>query len=77
MDVIIPRLEFSPIHYGNSLPMRNLPVSQSEKTNAIRQTSYFSNMDESVVDQLSRGTALRRYERGEVLFWEGDPCAGR
>jgi CRP-like cAMP-binding protein len=56
--------------------MQYLTVGQSEKIDAIRQTSYFSGLDDALVARLSSGASLRSYERGEVLFWAGDPCAG-
>jgi CRP/FNR family transcriptional regulator len=56
--------------------MQNIVVSYEEKINAIRKCSYFVDLDDTVLGQLTPGTALYRYERGEVLFWEGDPCHG-
>lgn len=56
--------------------MQYLTVSQAEKKEAIRQTSYFSDLDNALVEKLSTGTSLRCYQRGEMLFWAGDPCAG-
>jgi CRP/FNR family transcriptional regulator len=29
-----------------------------------------------VLDEIAGHMQLRSYERGEMLFWEGDPCAG-
>jgi hypothetical protein len=48
--------------------MQYLTVGQSEKIDAIRQTSYFSGLDDALVARLSSGASLRSYERGEVLF---------
>lgn len=56
--------------------MQSLAVSHQEKINAIRKCSYFADLDDVVLEQLVPGTTLYRYERGEVLFWEGDPCHG-
>jgi CRP-like cAMP-binding protein len=58
------------------LKMQYLPANQSDKIEALRSSSYFSELTEPVLELLSAGVSLRRYERGEVLFWEGDPCAG-
>ena len=58
------------------LPMQNLPASQSEKLAALRRIEYFVTVSEFVLIQLCQGVCLRRYERGEMVFWEGDPCAG-
>lgn len=51
-------------------------MSQEEKINAIRKCSYFADLSDGVIEQLLPGTSLYRYERGEILFWEGDPCHG-
>jgi signal-transduction protein with cAMP-binding, CBS, and nucleotidyltransferase domain len=53
--------------------MQYLTVSQAEKKDAIRQTSYFSDLDEALVEKLSTGTSLRCYQRGEELITAGDP----
>ena len=56
--------------------MHNISASEAQKTDALLKSSYFIGLSETVLDELSQGTALRSFERGEVLFWEGDPCAG-
>ncbi len=56
--------------------MQNVLVEQAEKIAALSQNTYFSNLNIEILDYLTQGTHLRRYERGETLFWEGDPCAG-
>ena len=61
---------------NNRILMQNLTVRLSEKIEAIRQASYFSGLDDELIKRLSEGASLRRYQRGEVLFWADDPCAG-
>jgi CRP/FNR family transcriptional regulator len=56
--------------------MNNLPTNLSEKMAALRRNVYFSGLGEPILAELAAGAHLRSYERGEVLFWEGDPCAG-
>ena len=56
--------------------MQYLHANHSEIIETLRSSSYFSDLDEAVVEELASGVSLRRYERGEVLFWEGDPCSG-
>lgn len=56
--------------------MQNVLVGQAEKIVALSQNAYFTNLNTEILAYLSQGTYLRRYERGETLFWEGDPCAG-
>lgn len=56
--------------------MQVISTSQAEKVAALRSSSYFSDLNDAVIDEIALGVSLRRYERDEVLFWEGDPCAG-
>ncbi|MCI0520260.1 MAG: Crp/Fnr family transcriptional regulator [Chloroflexi bacterium] len=56
--------------------MQNISVDLRSKKAILRGNSYFSGVKDPVLEELARGTHLRRYGRGEGLFWEGDPCAG-
>lgn len=46
------------------------------KVGILRRNSYFDDLPKSLLEQISRKMQLREFERGEVLFWEGDPCSG-
>lgn len=56
--------------------MQVVSTNQIEKVAALRSSRYFSDLTDGVIEEISLGVSLRRYERDEVLFWEGDPCAG-
>jgi len=56
--------------------MQNIPVELQARKQALRNNSYFSKLEDHILDDLSLGMRLERAERGEILFWEGDPCAG-
>jgi CRP-like cAMP-binding protein len=56
--------------------MRLVQVSKTEKLKTLRVNMYFDELPENVLKDIAEVTQLREYERGEVLFWEGDPCAG-
>jgi CRP/FNR family transcriptional regulator, cyclic AMP receptor protein len=56
--------------------MQIIPVEPQTKKQALRNNSYFSELDERILEELSLGMRLQRVERGEILFWEGDPSAG-
>jgi CRP-like cAMP-binding protein len=56
--------------------MRLVQVSKTEKLKTLRVNMYFDELPEKVLKYIAEVTQLREYERGEVLFWEGDPCAG-
>ncbi len=42
----------------------------------LRKTPLFANLTEKEMEALARRVSTRRFERGELLFSEGDPCDG-
>jgi CRP/FNR family transcriptional regulator len=56
--------------------MRLVNVSLAEKLLALRGNSYFDHLSGDELAGMAGCVSLRGFERGEVLFLEGDPCAG-
>ena len=56
--------------------MHTLSVDSSLKLNLLHKNEYFEGLDEGLLKQVAAHMQLREYERGEALFWEGDPCSG-
>lgn len=56
--------------------MHILRVDPSKKLDLLHKNEYFEGLDESLLKQVTAHMQLREYDRGEALFWEGDPCAG-
>ncbi len=56
--------------------MRFLVSDFQTRLNFLRKHEYFDTMPESLIEQVARCMHLRQYERGEILFLEGDPCEG-
>ncbi|RME89491.1 MAG: Crp/Fnr family transcriptional regulator [Anaerolineae bacterium] len=56
--------------------MRTLKVSLTEKLNALRVNTYFDELDRASLERVAAHTHLRLFKRGEVLFREGEECAG-
>jgi len=56
--------------------MRLVEVSSNEKVKILRTNPYFDELPETTLKFISEKTQLHEYERGDVLFWEGDSCAG-
>jgi CRP/FNR family transcriptional regulator len=56
--------------------MKTVEVPQAGKLKTLRNNPYFDELPDAVLKDLTKHTQLREYERGDVLFWEGDPCAG-
>lgn len=56
--------------------MQVLKVESEKKLLALRENPYFESLPEAALAQVAACTSLRRFERGEPLFWEGEACAG-
>jgi len=56
--------------------MKLIDVTQAAKFKTLRSNPYFDELPEVVLNNIAAHTQLREYERGDVLFWEGDLCAG-
>ena len=47
-----------------------------EKRAALSSIPLFASLSESEVQALAQRAVERRFAAGEMLFWEGEPCAG-
>ncbi len=56
--------------------MKSIDVSLAEKLAALRGNEYFNDLPEDMLKEIAARTRLCVVQRGEVLFWEGDPCLG-
>jgi CRP-like cAMP-binding protein len=56
--------------------MHILNASHSQKLDLLHKNEYFEGLEANLLEQVALHMQLREYERGEALFWEGDPCAG-
>lgn len=56
--------------------MKIIETTFKEKVEALRNNEYFDELPESMLKEIAEHTHLREYQRGDVLFWEGDPCDG-
>ncbi len=56
--------------------MRALKADTATKIRALKENPYFEHLEDASLHGLADFTSLREFERGETLFWEGDPCAG-
>ena len=46
------------------------------KLNLLRRVSYFATLPDGLLSELAAMVVERRYGRGQVIFLEGEPCAG-
>lgn len=44
--------------------------------NLLRRVPYFADLPADLIAALAASAVERRYERGQVIFLEGDPCGG-
>ncbi len=56
--------------------MQKLPSDPADRLQALRQCGYFSGLQDDILWQMVGGVQLARFERGEALFWQDEPCAG-
>jgi CRP/FNR family transcriptional regulator len=56
--------------------MKLIDVTQPVKLKTLRSNPYFDELPDKVLKNIAVHTQLREYERGDVLFWEDDACAG-
>jgi len=56
--------------------MKSVDADLRSKLKTLRANPYFDDLPEAMLTQIAGHMQLRSFERGEVLFWEGDPCAG-
>ncbi len=45
-------------------------------TQVLSALSYFAELDPATLKTVARAAIRRDYETGQVVFWEGEPCAG-
>lgn len=48
----------------------------SDRSKLLQQTALFCDLDESILDSLTRGSVERRLARNEILFLAGDEATG-
>jgi CRP-like cAMP-binding protein len=56
--------------------MQIISIGQQEKLRTLKVNQYFRGLSDGSLKKLAAHMSLRRFDRGEVLFWEGDPCSG-
>lgn len=56
--------------------MKLIDTKPEKRINTLRGNSYFTDLPEPLLKEVVPFTQLREYQRGDVLFWEADPCDG-
>jgi CRP/FNR family cyclic AMP-dependent transcriptional regulator len=47
-----------------------------DRTRLLGSVPYFAHLDATTLGAVARGAARRNYDKGEMVFLEGEPCAG-
>jgi len=42
----------------------------------LAAVSYFAELDPATLEAVARAAIRRKYETGQAVFWDGEPCAG-
>ncbi len=56
--------------------MKLIDTKPEQRINKLRGNSYFTDLPEPLLKEVISYMQLREYTRGDVLFWEADPCDG-
>jgi CRP/FNR family transcriptional regulator len=56
--------------------MKPIETSTQERCETLRRNEYFDDLPEAMLSEIAAHMHLREYQRGDVLFWEGDSCEG-
>jgi len=56
--------------------MRSLYSRIEQRVEVLRTNPYFSTLPEAALQELAVETQLRAYDKDELIFMEGEPCAG-
>lgn len=56
--------------------MKLIETKESQKLRTLQTNPYFDDLPSNVSRSILPHMQLREFERGDILFWEGDPCAG-
>jgi CRP/FNR family transcriptional regulator len=56
--------------------MKPIETTVQERLDTLRSNEYFDDLPETMLLEIAAHMYLREYFRGDVLFWEGDPCEG-
>ena len=56
--------------------MKTIDTNKKERIQALQGNEYFDDLPADMLSEISSHMTKREYQRGDVLFWEGDPCDG-
>ncbi len=72
MTLVTKRLEYPVFYTGSLMSLDKTPAVIA----TLKATQLFSALDSAEITAFSERTVIRRFSAGELLFSEGEPCAG-
>lgn len=56
--------------------MHTIKVDTAQIIQVLRKNSYFNSLSQAILSEIARGTQLACFNRGEIVFWEGEESTG-
>ena len=56
--------------------MKLIETSQAQRIQVLRGNTYFTDLPETLLKEITQHMQLREFQRGDILLWEADPCDG-
>ena len=56
--------------------MHTIQVDTAQIIQVLRKNSYFNSLSQAILSEIAQGTQLACFNRGEIVFWEGEECTG-
>ena len=56
--------------------MKLIEVTEAEKLKTLQTNPYFDELPSDELNGIAQHMHLHEFNRGDMLFWDGDPCAG-
>jgi CRP/FNR family transcriptional regulator len=56
--------------------MKKVETRLEQRISTLRGNTYFNDLTDDLLRDIAAHTHLYEYQRGDILFWEGDPCNG-
>jgi CRP/FNR family transcriptional regulator len=56
--------------------MKIVETTLARRIKTLKSNEYFDDLSDEMLKDIAGKMRLREYQRGDILFWEGDPCDG-
>jgi signal-transduction protein with cAMP-binding, CBS, and nucleotidyltransferase domain len=56
--------------------MKRLAPTAEEKLQTLQKSRYFKDISNDILFEMVANVSLSKFERGEMVLWEGESCDG-